>query len=93
MYIFVFSEYVKIAIPWSNLLGTSTEVTLELSGLYLVAGPIADRPYDKKKDQDHNNAIKQAKLQSFDESTYQKVGKDMKIGYYSELNQTLNKTD
>ena len=66
-------EYVKIAIPWSNLLGTSTEVTLELSGLYLVAGPIADRPYDKKKDQDHNNAIKQAKLQSFDESTYQKV--------------------
>lgn len=67
-------EYVKIAIPWSNLLGTSTEVTLELSGLYIIAGPVADRPYDKKKDEKLNNAIKQAKLQSFEESAYQKVG-------------------
>lgn len=68
------SEYVKIAIPWSNLLGTSTAVTLELSGLYIIAGPVADRPYDKKKDEDLHNAIKQAKLRSFEESAYQKVG-------------------
>ncbi|XP_052088041.1 intermembrane lipid transfer protein VPS13C-like isoform X4 [Mytilus californianus] len=66
-------EYVKIAIPWSNLLGTSTEVTLELSGLYIIAGPVADRPYDKKKDEDLSHAIKQAKLRSFEETAYQKV--------------------
>ncbi|CAG2212445.1 VPS13A_C [Mytilus edulis] len=66
-------EYVKIAIPWSNLLGTSTAVTLELSGLYIIAGPVADRPYDKKKDEDLHNAIKQAKLRSFEETAYQKV--------------------
>ena len=71
----VFSEYVKIAIPWSNLLGTSTAVTLELSGLYIIAGPVADRPYDNTKDSELQNAIKQAKLKSFEESTYQKVGK------------------
>lgn len=48
---------------------------LELDGLYVLLGPISDRPYDEKKDKDLENAIKQAKLQAFEQSALQGVGK------------------
>ena len=69
----LFTDYIKLSIPWSNVFGTNTEVRLELDGLYILAGPITDRPYDSQKDEELVQAIKQAKLQAFEKSTIEKV--------------------
>ncbi|XP_033739387.1 vacuolar protein sorting-associated protein 13A-like [Pecten maximus] len=64
-------DYIKFSFPWSNLF--SANVQLELDGLYVLLGPINDRPYEEKKDHDLENAIKQAKLRAFEQSTLQSV--------------------
>ncbi|XP_021357659.1 vacuolar protein sorting-associated protein 13A-like, partial [Mizuhopecten yessoensis] len=64
-------DYIKFSFPWSNLF--SANVQLELDGLYVLLGPINDRPYEGKKDRDLENAIKQAKLRAFERSTFKTV--------------------
>lgn len=47
-------------------------VTIE--DLYVLAGPVIDRPYDPIKEKLHENAVKQKILEAFERSTMKKVG-------------------
>ena len=67
-----FAELIRLKVPWSNLFNAN--IQLELDGLYILLGPINDRPYSKEKDQRLENAIKQAKLQANEKSTMEYAG-------------------
>lgn len=62
---------IKLNIPWTKLFSSSWVVTIE--DLYVLAGPVIDRPYDPIKEKLHENAVKQKILEAFERSTMKKV--------------------
>lgn len=64
--------YIKLDIPWLSLFQKSILVTL--NDVYVLAGPIADRPYDPEREERLNNAIKRQKLEALEQSAILSVG-------------------
>eukprot|EP00106_Octopus_bimaculoides_P016057 XP_014783499.1 PREDICTED: vacuolar protein sorting-associated protein 13A-like isoform X4 [Octopus bimaculoides] len=62
---------INLSIPWTKLFSSSWIVTIE--DLYVLAGPVIDRPYDPVKEKLHENAAKRKILDAFEKSAMKNV--------------------
>ena len=58
---------ISVRIPWTNPYSSPTELTLE--DVYVLAGPVTDRPYDARREAALQTAIKRKKLEELDRMT------------------------
>ena len=70
---YFFPGKISLIIPWTSLYSLPVVATVE--DVYLLAGPIADRSYDAKKEQALQLAIKKKTIEALEAAAMPEAGK------------------